>query len=302
MIKGKSTIKITAVITALGLPIINAHTAFAATAGVSNVENFIRSIITVFAGLAGLVATSFLVAGGFIYITSSGNPEHLDRGKRTITYTCPNCSHTYKDRLDFNAKEEEKLDPDYESDRHHYCLEDEKHRKQLMDMARDLKAMAELGKQFKEKEDNKHIYDAIKEIKKPKIAELIPLLSEPLEKAGYIEFHLDKPEMGREVYVGFSCLDSKSDRNDHDSRKALKKLVGTTLKETNWRLMSDGISYRLGYLNGRIRAYENEEDLKKLVTKDKDLIDKARVRVAKDTRTPAKNRTLKTPDGKEVIL
>ena len=29
-----------------------------------------------------------------------------------------------------------------------------------------------------------------------------------------------------------------------------------------------GIAYRLGYLTGRLRAYENEEDLKKLVTKD----------------------------------
>ncbi len=32
------------------------------------------------------------------------------------------------------------------------------------------------------------------------------------------------------------------------------------MRETNWRLMSDGISYRLGYLNGRLRAYEGEED------------------------------------------
>jgi hypothetical protein len=72
------------------------------------------------------------------------------------------------------------------------------------------------------------------------------LLTEPLEKAGYIEFHLDKPEMGRDVYVGFSCLDSKTDRQDYDSRKALKKLIDNALKDTNWRLMSDGISYRLG--------------------------------------------------------
>jgi len=29
--------------------------------------------------------------------------------------------------------------------------------------------------------------------------------------------------------------------------------------------MSDGVSYRLGYLIGRLRAYESEDDLKKLV-------------------------------------
>lgn len=35
--------------------------------------------------------------------------------------------------------------------------------------------------------------------------------------------------------------------------------------------MTDGIHYRLGYLNGRVRAYEREEDLKKLATKDMNL-------------------------------
>lgn len=48
-----------------GAQIVYAQPAFAATAGVSNVENFIRSVITVLAGLAGLVATGFIVVGGF---------------------------------------------------------------------------------------------------------------------------------------------------------------------------------------------------------------------------------------------
>lgn len=86
MIRSSTDIKIIALFIVLGVPLVLTEPAHAATAGVANVENFIRSIITVFAGLAGLVATGFLVAGGFIYITSSGNPEHLDRGKRTITY------------------------------------------------------------------------------------------------------------------------------------------------------------------------------------------------------------------------
>ena len=70
------------------VPFVLAEPAFAAeVAGVSNVENFIRSIITVIAGLAGLVATIFFVIGGFTYITSSGNPEHLDRAKRTLLWS-----------------------------------------------------------------------------------------------------------------------------------------------------------------------------------------------------------------------
>ena len=111
----------------------------------------------------------------------------------------------------------------------------------------------------------------MKEMKKPKIAELTPLLQPALEKAGYIEFSLDKPEMGKDVFIGFSCLDTKSDRNDYDSKKTLEKLVKKVLADTNWRLMSDGVLYRLGYLNGRVRAYEREDDLKQLVIKDRKL-------------------------------
>lgn len=61
--------------------------AFAATADISQVQNFITNIIQVLVGLAGLTAAVFFVIGGFGYITSSGNPEHLDRSKRTIVYS-----------------------------------------------------------------------------------------------------------------------------------------------------------------------------------------------------------------------
>lgn len=79
--------KILAMYIAMGAPFILAPTAYAATGDVGQVENFIRSLIQVLAGLAGLVATGFFVVGGFGYITSSGNPEHLDRSKRTLLYS-----------------------------------------------------------------------------------------------------------------------------------------------------------------------------------------------------------------------
>ncbi|OYX52999.1 hypothetical protein B7Y92_04245 [Candidatus Saccharibacteria bacterium 32-50-13] len=105
--------------------------------------------------------------------------------------------------------------------------------------------------------------------------------------------------MGRDVYVGFSCLDSKSDRKDYDSRKTLKKLVDSALEDTNWRLMTDEISYRLGYLNGRVKAYESEEDLKKLAMKSKNLKPK---QTSGDATDKNGNRVLETPDGKDIIL
>ena len=139
----------------------------------------------------------------------------------------------------------------------------------------------------------------MKEVKKPKIAELTPLLAPSLEKAGYIEFSLDKPEMGRDVFIGFSCLDSKSGREDYDSRKTLKKLVDKALIDTNWRLMSDGINYRLGYLNGKIRAYEREEDIKNLVMKTRKLKPKDN---SIDTDKSRNAYSIKGKNGEDILL
>lgn len=88
MIRSSTHIKIVGLVVALGIPIILSPPVSAATGGdVSQVENFLRSVIQVIAGLAGLIATGFFVAGGLTYITSSGNPEQLDKGKRTITWS-----------------------------------------------------------------------------------------------------------------------------------------------------------------------------------------------------------------------
>lgn len=60
---------------------------FADTAGVSQIQTFIQSVIQILVTLAGLVSAGFFVWGGFGYITSSGNPEALDKSKKTILYS-----------------------------------------------------------------------------------------------------------------------------------------------------------------------------------------------------------------------
>lgn len=74
------------------LPIVLTNPVFADTTGVTQVENFIKSVIQVMAALAGLVATGFFVMGGYQYIMSSGNPEHLARAKRTLIYSAAGLS------------------------------------------------------------------------------------------------------------------------------------------------------------------------------------------------------------------
>lgn len=63
---------------------ICATPAFAQSADVSKIENFLKNIINIFSILAGTVAAGFMVFGGFKYITSSDNPESLDGAKKTI--------------------------------------------------------------------------------------------------------------------------------------------------------------------------------------------------------------------------
>jgi TRAP-type C4-dicarboxylate transport system permease small subunit len=60
---------------------------YAASADVTKIETFIKSIIQVLVTLAGLISAGFFVWGGVGYITSSGNPETLDRSKKTILYS-----------------------------------------------------------------------------------------------------------------------------------------------------------------------------------------------------------------------
>ena len=67
--------------------LINASVVFAQSADVTKVQTFIQSIIQILVTLAGLTATGFLIWGGIGYITSSGNPEALDRSKKTILYS-----------------------------------------------------------------------------------------------------------------------------------------------------------------------------------------------------------------------
>ena len=74
-------------ISTLFVLLVSITPALADAPDVSKVENFATNVIQVLTVLAGLLAAGFFVMGGINYITSSGNPEHLDRAKKTIIYS-----------------------------------------------------------------------------------------------------------------------------------------------------------------------------------------------------------------------
>lgn len=64
--------------------IILALPASAYAASNPEVENFTHDAMTALIGLASVAVVFFLVRGGYLYITSTGNPAALDEAKRTI--------------------------------------------------------------------------------------------------------------------------------------------------------------------------------------------------------------------------
>jgi hypothetical protein len=184
--------------------------------------------------------------------------------KKIVTVeTCLKCGHSVTDEMDLSVKEE-KPDPYFAKDRVRFCLSKEEYDKKREDKWR-ADNMANEGKQREEWEKKEKDFAAISKIKKLTITDLEKLFVPICEKAGYARFLLGAPHMGRDLSVPFTVQETKSDRAEHIGTKELKKLVQTELEGTNWRLMSDGISYRLGILSGHLRAYEREEDLLKLI-------------------------------------
>jgi hypothetical protein len=57
---------------------------FAFAASNPEVETFTHDAMTALIGLASVAVVFFLVRGGYLYITSTGNPANLDEAKRTI--------------------------------------------------------------------------------------------------------------------------------------------------------------------------------------------------------------------------
>ncbi len=184
-------------------------------------------------------------------------------------YACPGCGHQETDTWDLDKNKEEAIDPTFEADRKEYCLSDEEGVKYI-EGAEKLKHVTEM---MKDHEENKELYDSVAKIKKIPIAEVEKLLIPALEKIGYIRLAFDKPEFTKGVVVGFTVQDTKTDCSEYDSRMKLKKLINETLSDTNWRLMSDGVAYQLGFLSGRIRGVQSEDELKKLVNSNKHGLD-----------------------------
>lgn len=194
------------------------------------------------------------------------------RGKViTTTRKCISCKHVETEVDDLSKKDttwEKKQEKDRQllaKYRAKYCLS-EKEGDEYVRHTDQMKALMDSFKE-KEKKEADPAFQKAKKLKKLGIVDLEKILTEVLEKEKYIKLSLDKPEMGKFVIVPFTVQDADSSRKEYDSTTKLRKLIKTTLEDTNWRLMTEGASYRLGYVYGRLKGYEREEDLMEIVRK-----------------------------------
>lgn len=180
------------------------------------------------------------------------------------TYTCSECEYMDTELLDLTVKEkDEDVAVDFEVNRKEYCLSNKDGLEYLAHKGRQ-DSLKKLVDGWDEQGKNKELYDVADKIKKLTIIELEKLLVPVLEKADYIKFQLSNPEIEKDVIIPFGVHDSKSDRTKMASEYDLKRILKKTLEYTNWRLMSDGTSYRLGFLTGRLRGVEGEDEFKRL--------------------------------------
>lgn len=189
----------------------------------------------------------------------------------TTTITCGSCKYKNIEVDDFAKSDAEwkaKQQKDkvlLEKYRSEFCLTDKDGQEYI-----ELMEAMEVASVVREEETQKYdspVYQRSLQLKKTTIADLEKLLTSELEEARYTKLSLDKPEIGQYVIVPFTVQDSDSSRKDRVSASELEKLIKNTLEDTNWRLVSNSVYYRLGYLEGRLKGYEQEEDMLKLAGK-----------------------------------
>jgi hypothetical protein len=193
--------------------------------------------------------------------SNCGSEDIISTSKRTkrslkTKYKCNFCDHIVEDVFDLTYKPES---PITEEDRNKYCV-DFKNSRTFME---DVKALADLHDSFEKILQTKKLKEEYKidEIEKINLPQLEERLVKLTEENKFKKLLFQTPDMGRHVTVEFTIQDA-STRTEKESKKLMATIFQEHLVKTNWRLVSpDNLSYRLGILSGKFKAYEAEEDL-----------------------------------------
>jgi len=194
------------------------------------------------------------------------NAERVPSDKTEVKtkYSCSNCDYEEIDAFSL-SNDMEKDDTEFQENRSRFCLSGQG-LKDVQEAILNMDRMKALVDSWKHEDEHKEQYDAAAQLQKLTIPQVKELIATKLEKTDYSNLTFEKPSIDKFVSMEFSLEELETD-NQLASTSGVRKLIKKTLQNTNWRLMSDGISYRLGLMTGRLRAYESKQDLLKLVAK-----------------------------------
>ncbi len=185
------------------------------------------------------------------------------KDKVTWQTKCKSCGHI-ETKIDDFKKSRDEREAEEKKDKlllDTYCNEfcsDEKGQYAL-DYISALPVAKEVYNEEVKKYDNQ-AYQKITTLNKLSITDLEKLIKPVFDKQQFVNLVLGQPEIARHVIVSFTVQDVGNGRVQAEAITELKKSLRETLESTNWRLMSEGLNYRLGYVSGRLKGYEQEED------------------------------------------
>ncbi len=186
--------------------------------------------------------------------------EIKTKGKRkTVIYTesCSGCG--YKSvKEDKEPKPPTKAEKEkFEQDKARFCFSC-KEGMEYQEWRRNLDAVTAY---MKDRENHEEAYNSVQDYKQLSMVALLKHLKPMLKKKGYDKMRFAEPDMGKYVTVDFKIQDTSDNRGEHESKKYLKKALQEALADTNWSLMSQAITYRLGILTGRLKGHESRDQL-----------------------------------------
>lgn len=193
------------------------------------------------------------------------------KDKDSFTEKCTKCDYKKVDVYDLKKSQEERevkeakdreLLVKYRSE---FCLSEKEGADYIVQIEK-VKKLAEMMKETEAKQKDPD-YKKARSVKKVTVTELFKLLKKKCEVDDFTNLNFENPEIGRYVIVPFTVQDDKKSRKKEQSIKDLRKILTFTLEKLNWRLMSEGIEYRMGYLKGRLKGYESDDELAKFIKK-----------------------------------
>lgn len=181
---------------------------------------------------------------------------------------CKSCGYKETEINDFEKEKAARLEKEAKDRvllnkyRPEFCLSDSEGQEYIMSINR-LERVSEYLLKANQRQTDPD-YEKVSKLKKLSVVELEKMITKTMEKDKYIKLILEKPDIDRYVIVPFTMQDADSSRAEIDSVRRFHKIIKKALEGTNWRLMSEGVHYRLGYMSGKLKGYEQEEDLLQL--------------------------------------